>query len=122
MKKGAITRMWARVNGKGRIPLALKVLYTAFTAVLVPCYWYQYGPLTFLWFCDVAMIVTLFALWLESPLLTGTQAVAILLPQLAWNVDFVGHLVTGKSLVLDFSTYMFNPEIHPFFRALSSFH
>jgi hypothetical protein len=27
-----------------RIPLALKVIYTAFVAVLVPYYWHAYGP------------------------------------------------------------------------------
>jgi len=31
-----------------RIPLWLKVAYTAFVAVLVPVYWYHYTPVNFL--------------------------------------------------------------------------
>ena len=30
-----------------RVPLVLKVTYTAFLAVLVPVYWYNYGPTNF---------------------------------------------------------------------------
>jgi hypothetical protein len=52
---------------RGKIPLWLKVAYTAFVAVLVPYYWHTYGPVNFLWFCDIALLVTLAALWLESP-------------------------------------------------------
>jgi len=66
----------------GRIPLWLKVVYTGFVAVLVPYYWRTYGPVNFLWFCDIALLVTLAALWLESPLLFSMQAVLalVLLP------------------------------------------
>ena len=31
-----------------RIPLWLKIVYTAFMAVLIPVYWYYYGPTNFL--------------------------------------------------------------------------
>jgi hypothetical protein len=33
-----------------RIPLVLKLGYTAFMAVLVPVYWHYYGPTHFLYF------------------------------------------------------------------------
>ena len=42
-----------------RLPLWLKLVYTAFVAVLVPVYWYYYGPTNFLYFCDVALIISL---------------------------------------------------------------
>lgn len=35
-----------------RIPLWLKIAYTAFMAVLIPVYWAHYGPTNFLYFCD----------------------------------------------------------------------
>ena len=38
-----------------RVPLGLKLAYTAFMAVLVPVYWRYYGPTNFLYFCDVAL-------------------------------------------------------------------
>ena len=68
-------------RGRRRIAIWVKALYTLFMAVLVPFYFVQYGPLNFLWFCDVALLVTLAALWLESPLLASMQAVAITLPK-----------------------------------------
>src|SRR2546426_6523706 len=102
------------------IPLWVKVPYTAFVAVLVPYYWRTYGPLNFLWFCDIALLVTLAALWFESPFLFSMQAVAITLPQLLWVVDFMAR-VAGVHL-LGVAAYMFDPQIPLFVRGLSSFH
>ena len=48
------------------IPLWIKLVFTAFMAVMIPYYWSAYGPANFLYFCDVALIVTLVALWTES--------------------------------------------------------
>lgn len=103
-----------------KIPLWLKLSYSAFVVVLVPYYWRTYGPLNFLWFCDVALLVTLVALWRESRFLFSMQAVAIALPQLLWVVDFTAHLA-GLHLI-GAAAYMFDPKIPLFVRALSSFH
>ena len=46
-------------------------------AIVVPLYWVTYSPWNFLYFCDVALLVTAMAIWIESPLLVSTQAVAI---------------------------------------------
>ena len=43
------------------IPMWLKIAYTAFVAVLIPVYWANYGPTNFLYFCDVALLITLYA-------------------------------------------------------------
>ena len=52
-----------------RIPLAAKLLYTAFVAVLVPSSTgSEYTPWNFLYFCDVAMLMTLVGVWAESAL------------------------------------------------------
>lgn len=104
-----------------QIPLWLKVIYTAFVCILVPYYWVTYTPWNFLYFCDIALLVTLAALWLESPFLASTQAVAILLPQTLWVIDFGAHMLAGVN-VLGMTAYMFNPGIPLFVRALSSFH
>jgi hypothetical protein len=103
-----------------RIPLWLKVAYTAFLAVLVPYYWDTYGPTNFLFFCDVALFFTLVALWAESPLAASMPAIGILLPQTLWCIDFLGSLV-GWPLV-GLTAYMFNPNIPLFARGLSFFH
>ena len=68
---------------------ALKLAYTAFMAVLVPVYWYYYGPTNFLYFCDVALFLTLAGIWLESPLLVSMCAVGILAPQILWVRRFL---------------------------------
>lgn len=67
------------------IPLWLKIAYTAYVAVTLPVYYLRYGPGNFLWFSDVALIVTLPALWFESSLLASMMAIAILLPELVWG-------------------------------------
>ncbi len=103
-----------------KIPLAIKVIYSVFVVVLVPYYWLAYGPQNFLFFCDVALLVTLAALWMESSLLTSLEAVAILLPQTLWVVDFLLHFA-GIHL-LGMTNYMFDPKYSLFVRGLSTFH
>ncbi len=102
-------------------PAWLKLSYTGFMAVLVPYYLYAYGPSNFLWFCDVALIVTLIAMWRNSRFLISTQAVAIVFPQLLWCADFVYGLLTGDKLI-GLAQYMFDPSIPLFVRGLSLFH
>lgn len=103
-----------------RVPLWLKLAYTAFVAVLVPHYWEAYGPTNFLYFCDIALLLTCLALWRESALLASACAVGIVLPQMLWIVDFMatwlGVPVTGMT------AYMFQPAIPLFARFLSFFH
>jgi hypothetical protein len=103
-----------------RLPLVFKLAYTAFMAVLIPVYWYYYGPTNFLYFCDVALIISLVGIWLESPLLISMCAVGIMIPQALWVIDFVagvfGFQVTGMT------TYMFNSNNSLFLRGLSLFH
>ncbi len=104
----------------GRIPLVVKLAYTAFVAMLVPIYWYNYGPTNFLYFCDVALLLTVPALWLESPLLASMPAVGICLAQVLWQIDFVCGLFGSHPLGL--AAYMFNDQLPLHLRALSFFH
>lgn len=103
-----------------RLPLWLKLAYTAFLGVLVPYYLRAYGPTNFLYFCDVALLMAFVALWSESPLWASMPAVGILLPQFVWCADFLGGLF-GRHLT-GMSAYMFNPKLSPFTRGLSFFH
>jgi len=104
----------------GRIPLWLKLAYTAFMAVMVPVYLANYGPTNFLYFCDVALIITLIAIWIESPLLVSMCAVGILASQALWVIDFVSNLV-GHPLT-GLTDYMFAVDHSLFLRGLSLFH
>ena len=103
-----------------RVPIAVKLSYSAFMAVLVPVYWRYYGPTNFLYFCDVALLLTLIAIWSENALLVSMCAVGIVVPQTLWVADFVsnaaGHPLTGMT------DYMFDADRSLFLRLLSLFH
>lgn len=104
-----------------KVPLLVKIPYTLFIGLLVPAYWRHYGLANFLWFSDVALLTTLIALWLESPLLASMQAVSVALLELAWLVDFSGRLLAGTQLI-GLAEYMFKRDIPLFVRGLSLFH
>lgn len=104
-----------------QIPLWPKALSILFVCVLVPVYWMQYGPGNFLWFSDIALLLTIPALWFESALLASMMALSVSLLELTWIVDFVVRLSTGVS-VTGLSAYMFDPKILLRIRALSLFH
>ena len=103
-----------------RIPLWLKLAVTAFMAVWLPVYWANYGPTNFLYFCDLALLLTLASLWTENRLLVSMPAVGILIPQAIWVIDFCaqlsGHTLTGMT------GYMFDTHRSLFLRGLSFFH
>lgn len=103
------------------IPLTVKFFYTLFVCVLVPVYWRHYGFANFLWFSDLALLIGLVAIWLESPLLASSQAISVLLLELLWIIDFLARLVTGKQIV-EIAEYMFEPGQPLFVRGLSLFH
>lgn len=108
------------VPASNRVPLWLKLIYTAFMAVLLPVYWYYYGPTNFLYFCDVSLLLTLVAIWTENALLVSMCAVGLVAVQTLWVVDFVLG-VFGVPLV-GMTAYMFNHESSLFLRGLSLFH
>src|SRR5262245_5068325 len=84
---------------ESRIPAWLKIGWTVWVAVWIPLYWMQYGPSTFLWFCDIANLLILVALWRESSLIFSWQAVSVLLVQIAYSIDVVGRAITGRHLI-----------------------
>ena len=105
---------------ESRIPLWVKCLYTVYMAVLIPVYWKTYGPTNFLYFCDIALIMTLVALWLDSALLVSAAAVGIVLPQALWAIDFIA---TGIGWPLSGMTgYMYDDALPLYARFLSFFH
>ena len=104
-----------------RLPLWLKIAYSAWFVLWVSVYWGQVGPLNFLWLCDVGNIVLLIALWSESRSLASATAVGVILIQLLWVVDVAGRLALGVH-VIGGTEYMFDPTEPLSVRALSLFH
>ena len=89
-----------------KLPLALKLAFTAFLAVMVPVYYVNYGPTNFLYFCDISLLLCFISIWTEKALPASMAAVGILLPQVFWCLDFLGELV-GVRLV-GMTGYMFD--------------
>ena len=107
-------------SNQNRIPLGLKVAFSLFMAVLVPFYWQAYGPTNFLYFCDIALFLTLVGMWREDAKLISAAAIGILIPQIAWVIDFVC-VGLGFSF-LGLTEYMYRESIPLFARGLSLFH
>ena len=104
-----------------RIALWSKYGVSAFVVVWIPVYWQYYGPVNFLWFCDLANILIVCGLWLESSLLLSSQGVAVLIVQVGWSLDVAGRGLFGVHLIGG-TEYMFDPS-HPLgIRLLSLFH
>jgi hypothetical protein len=107
-------------NQLNLLPLWLKLAYSAFMAVLLPVYWYYYGPTNFLYACDLALILTLLGVWTESSLLVSMCLVGIGAIQALWVVDYLGNLVGAH--ITGVTDYMFESQHSPFLRGLSFFH
>jgi hypothetical protein len=99
----------------------LKFFYFFFTIVLIPVYWYYYGPQNFLWLSDIGLFLTVIGLWTNSPLMISMAAVGVLFVELIWNVDFFAHLLFNSNMI-DLADYMFDSSYPLILRAISLFH
>lgn len=104
------------MTDKATYPLWIKLPYLAFVLFLIPVYLRQYGPQNFLWFSDIALFVTLIAVWTGNRLLASMMAVGVLPLEIVWALDFF----TGGHIGL--AAYMFDTRIPLLLRAMSLFH
>ena len=104
-----------------RIPLGVKLVWTAFVLVWVPVYWNQYGPQNFLYFCDLGNFLITLGLWLESRFIISWQAVGLLVFQVLYDIDLLGAFLLGHHATGG-TEYMFDPAIPLFVRALGLYH
>ena len=101
----------------------IKIPYTILVSVLVPVYWIELGPENFLWLSDIALLTIGLALWIESRILASMMAVGVLLPEIAWNVDFFIRLAAGYDVIgLNATGYMFENRYPELIKLLSLFH
>jgi hypothetical protein len=103
------------------IPTWFKLAYTVFAVVIVVIWLRHYGWRNLLWFSDIALIGAVPAFWLEDARISSVLAVAVLLPEMLWNVDLAGRLLLGRR-VSGLTDYMFEPERPLILRRLSLFH
>lgn len=100
--------------------------FTIYVIILIPIYITKYGVLNLLYFCDIALLVTLAAFYLdgkdtESRLLSAVLC-GMLIPQSLWMVDFVQCVVGSDCGKESLSAYMFDHELPLYIRTLSFFH
>jgi hypothetical protein len=103
------------------LPLWLKLAYTAMAAGILVAYWFRYGPANYLWLSDLALILLVPALWLESALLASVVAVGTLALELFWVVDLLARLLFGHRSE-GLTGYMFDARRPPWLRGLSLYH
>jgi hypothetical protein len=103
------------------IPTWFKLSYTVFVVVVVAIWLRYYGWRNLLWFSDIALIGAVPAFWLEDARIASVLAVAVLLPEMLWNVDLAGRLLLRRR-ISGLTDYMFEKDRPLILRRLSLFH
>jgi hypothetical protein len=93
----------------------------AWLCVWIPAYWHFWGWYNFLFFCDVAVILTCIGLWRGTSLLLSSQAVGAIVINLMWTLDVMWRLLLGRRLIGG-TEYMWDAQFPLWIRLLSLFH
>ena len=104
------------------IPLAVRVGFTLWMVFWVSVVILNQGPRNFLWLCNLAQFVLLYAIWSGNRLILSSQAGLVTLVGLGWGLDFVAALVLGGRSPTGFTAYMFGEELPLIARAVSFYH
>jgi hypothetical protein len=104
-----------------RLPLVLKIAWTAWLLVWIPVYWKQYGAQNLLFFCDIGNVLIAIGLWSESRLILSWQATSLLLFQSLYAVDLIGAFIFRHHFIGG-TEYMFDPKIPLLVRLLGLYH
>jgi hypothetical protein len=102
-------------------PTWFKLGYTVFVVIVVAIWLRYYGWRNLLWFSDIALIGAVPAFWLEDARIASVLAVAVLLPEMLWNVDLAGRLLLRRR-ISGLTDYMFEQDRPLILRRLSLFH
>jgi hypothetical protein len=104
-----------------KLPLWLKLLFSAWILFWAPAYAVMLGPANFLWVCNLASFLILAGLWLEHRLLLSMQWLAVALIGLLWAVD-LGVAVLAGVHPFGGTAYMLDPDFPDLARVLSFYH
>ena len=80
-----------------------------------------WGPTTFLFLCDIAVILTCIGLFTGNALLLSSQAVSSLVIDTAWALDIATKLIFDRHLIGG-TDYFFDPNYPLWVRLFSLFH
>jgi hypothetical protein len=102
-------------------PQWIRWLALIFLAVWLTIYLKFWGPTTFLFLCDVAVILTCIGLFTGSALLLSSQAVSSLIIDTIWLLDILTKLLFNRHIVGG-TDYFFDPNYPLWVRLISTFH
>jgi len=103
------------------IPTWARWAAIAWLAVWLPIYTIVWGTNSFLFLCDIAVVLTCVGLWSGSALLLSSQAVSSLFVDSMWMLDIAWHLIVGGHIIGG-TDYFFDPHYPLGVRLLSTFH
>lgn len=119
---GQMNREMSRESRAGHpVPLAARILYTAWMLAWVPLILATAGAQNFWWLCNCALFIVLVATWFPSPLLISSQAGTVTVVGLVWAADLAAGLVFGDSPT-GITAYMFEPALPLIQRLASLYH
>jgi len=90
-------------------------------AVWAPVYWRVWGPSSFLFLCDLAVLLTCIGIIGNNALLLSSQAISSLVVDTAWAIDIFWKLAFGWHLIGG-TEYFFDPHYPLAVRLMSTFH
>jgi len=90
-------------------------------AIWVPTYLYYWGSSSFLFLCDLAVLLACAGIWTSNALLISSQALSSLVVDFAWTADVVWMLLFGRHLIGG-TEYFFDPLYPLVVRLMSTFH
>lgn len=103
------------------VPRIAAVLFTAWVVVWGAIMLWSYGPQNFIWLCNLAHFLLLYAVWRDHTLIASSQAGVVTLVGIGWSVDFLLGLLSGGELAY-FTGYMFDPDLPLVARVVSTYH
>jgi hypothetical protein len=104
-------------------PLPAWARWTAiiWLAFWVPTYLYYWGPSSFLFLCDLAVLLACVGIWTSNALLLSSQALSSLVVDAAWVADVAWKLLFGRHLIGG-TEYFFDLHYPLVVRLMSTFH
>jgi hypothetical protein len=116
-----MTQPMSSHNRPRSFPLWLKAVCCALVAFHLCVNLRFYGPLNYLWFCDIGLLTGTIALCLESRLLLSMTAISVLGPATAWTFDYLFCAFTGR-YPIGIASYMSDVQLPVSVRVASTFH
>ena len=102
------------------VPLGVKITYYAFMAFMIPVYATHYSLINFTSICQIHLFLILVSFLTENHVLISMSALALLILQLLWCVDFM--CVTMGIHFVGGTKYMYNSDIPLYVRIISLYH